>query len=144
MDRITVEMGPSSQVNLRVASLKTTLATKLPSRVLLPAIAKCYGEIANASKVRCTLVLPTHLLLYCCTYICSQYIAPGNNGVQKVRGITLHLKGSVISPAKGCFLYSTNLCSIMAFLGKEEEEQGNGSQISQYPGPEVFHKKRCY
>ncbi|XP_032071186.1 HEAT repeat-containing protein 1 [Thamnophis elegans] len=50
LDRITVEMGPSSQVNLRVASLKTTLATKLPSRVLLPAIAKCYGEIASASK----------------------------------------------------------------------------------------------
>ncbi|KAG8123551.1 hypothetical protein E2320_019037 [Naja naja] len=50
LDRITVEMGPSSQVNLRVASLKTTLATKLPSRVLLPAIAKCYNEIANASK----------------------------------------------------------------------------------------------
>lgn len=69
MDRITVEMGPSSQVNLRVASLKTTLATKLPSRVLLPAIAKCYGEIANASKVRCASVLPTHLLLYFYTYI---------------------------------------------------------------------------
>ncbi|KAL7987540.1 hypothetical protein Chor_006459 [Crotalus horridus] len=50
LDRITVEMGPSSQVNLRVASLKTTLATKLPARVLLPAIAKCYGEIANAYK----------------------------------------------------------------------------------------------
>ncbi|XP_015678298.1 HEAT repeat-containing protein 1 [Protobothrops mucrosquamatus] len=50
LDRITVEMGPSSQVNLRVASLKTTLATKLPSRVLLPAIAKCYGDIANAYK----------------------------------------------------------------------------------------------
>uniref|UniRef100_A0A670XSS6 HEAT repeat-containing protein 1 n=1 Tax=Pseudonaja textilis TaxID=8673 RepID=A0A670XSS6_PSETE len=50
LDRITVEMGPSSQINLRVASLKTTLATKLPSRVLLPAIVKCYSEIANASK----------------------------------------------------------------------------------------------
>ncbi|XP_007435093.1 HEAT repeat-containing protein 1 isoform X1 [Python bivittatus] len=50
LDRIAVEMGPSSHVNLRVASLKTTLATKLPSRVLLPATAKCYGEIANAHK----------------------------------------------------------------------------------------------
>ncbi|ETE69404.1 HEAT repeat-containing protein 1, partial [Ophiophagus hannah] len=50
LDRITVEMGPASQVNLRVASLKTILATKLPSRVLLPAIVKCYSEIANASK----------------------------------------------------------------------------------------------
>ncbi|XP_062980420.1 HEAT repeat-containing protein 1 isoform X2 [Elgaria multicarinata webbii] len=50
LERIAVEMGPSSHVNLRVTSLKTTLATKLPSRVLLPAVARCYGEIAKTCK----------------------------------------------------------------------------------------------
>ncbi|XP_061480551.1 HEAT repeat-containing protein 1 isoform X2 [Rhineura floridana] len=50
LERIAIEMGPSSHVNLRVTSLKTTLATKLPPRVLLPAITKCYGEITNTYK----------------------------------------------------------------------------------------------
>lgn len=50
LERIAVEMGPSSHVNVRVTCLKTTLATKLPSRVLLPVITKCYTEIANTRK----------------------------------------------------------------------------------------------
>ncbi|KAJ7342282.1 hypothetical protein JRQ81_010011 [Phrynocephalus forsythii] len=50
LERIALEMGPSSHVNLRVASLKTTLATKLPPRVLLPAVAKCYSVVASAYK----------------------------------------------------------------------------------------------
>uniref|UniRef100_A0A670I683 HEAT repeat-containing protein 1 n=1 Tax=Podarcis muralis TaxID=64176 RepID=A0A670I683_PODMU len=47
LERIAVEMGPSSPVNLRVTSLKNTLATTLPPRVLLPAVTKCYDEINN-------------------------------------------------------------------------------------------------
>uniref|UniRef100_A0A670XUW0 HEAT repeat-containing protein 1 n=1 Tax=Pseudonaja textilis TaxID=8673 RepID=A0A670XUW0_PSETE len=62
LDRITVEMGPSSQINLRVASLKTTLATKLPSRVLLPAIVKCYSEIANNDVGTIMDILKEHIV----------------------------------------------------------------------------------
>ncbi|XP_044275805.1 HEAT repeat-containing protein 1 [Varanus komodoensis] len=50
LDRIAVEMGPSSHIKLRVTSLKSTLATKLPPRVLLPAVAKCYRKIAKTFK----------------------------------------------------------------------------------------------
>ncbi|XP_030412821.1 HEAT repeat-containing protein 1 isoform X4 [Gopherus evgoodei] len=50
LERIAVEMGPSSQLNLRLSSLKTMLATQLSPRVLLPAITKCYNELANAWK----------------------------------------------------------------------------------------------
>ncbi|CAI5770584.1 repeat-containing 1 [Podarcis lilfordi] len=50
LERIAIEMGPSSPVNLRVTSLKNTLATTLPPRVLLPAVTKCYDEIAIVSK----------------------------------------------------------------------------------------------
>ncbi|CAM5101904.1 unnamed protein product [Eretmochelys imbricata] len=52
LERIAVEMGPSSQLNLRLTSLKTMLATQLGPRVLLPAITKCYNELANAWKNR--------------------------------------------------------------------------------------------
>ncbi|KAH0622511.1 hypothetical protein JD844_024882 [Phrynosoma platyrhinos] len=50
LEKIAVELGPSSHVNLRLSSLKTTLATKLPPRVLLPAVAKCYNDVANTCK----------------------------------------------------------------------------------------------
>uniref|UniRef100_A0A8D0LAZ4 HEAT repeat-containing protein 1 n=1 Tax=Sphenodon punctatus TaxID=8508 RepID=A0A8D0LAZ4_SPHPU len=43
-------MGPSSQLYLRVMSLKTTLATKLSPRIFLPAVTKCYGEVVNTWK----------------------------------------------------------------------------------------------
>uniref|UniRef100_A0A670XSS2 HEAT repeat-containing protein 1 n=1 Tax=Pseudonaja textilis TaxID=8673 RepID=A0A670XSS2_PSETE len=62
LDRITVEMGPSSQINLRVASLKTTLATKLPSRVLLPAIVKCYSEIGHVPYGTIMDILKEHIV----------------------------------------------------------------------------------
>ncbi|XP_077201538.1 HEAT repeat-containing protein 1 [Paroedura picta] len=51
LERIGAEMGSSSHLNIRVASLITTLATKLPPRVLLPAVTKCYDEISNAWKL---------------------------------------------------------------------------------------------
>uniref|UniRef100_A0A8C8SDC1 HEAT repeat-containing protein 1 n=1 Tax=Pelusios castaneus TaxID=367368 RepID=A0A8C8SDC1_9SAUR len=50
LERIAMEMGPSSQLSLRVTTLKTLLATQLGPRVLLPAITKCYSELTNAWK----------------------------------------------------------------------------------------------
>uniref|UniRef100_A0A8C2UCY9 HEAT repeat-containing protein 1 n=1 Tax=Coturnix japonica TaxID=93934 RepID=A0A8C2UCY9_COTJA len=42
LEKMMVEFGPSSQISLRVTSLKTILATKLAPRILLPAVTKCY------------------------------------------------------------------------------------------------------
>ncbi|NWI98238.1 HEAT1 protein, partial [Crypturellus undulatus] len=50
LEKIVVEFGPASQIGLRVTSLKTILATKLAPRILLPAITKCYSEVANTRK----------------------------------------------------------------------------------------------
>ncbi|NXN72323.1 HEAT1 protein, partial [Himantopus himantopus] len=50
LEKIVVEFGPSSQISLRVASLKTILATRLAPRILLPAVTKCYSEVANTRK----------------------------------------------------------------------------------------------
>uniref|UniRef100_A0A669P181 HEAT repeat-containing protein 1 n=1 Tax=Phasianus colchicus TaxID=9054 RepID=A0A669P181_PHACC len=47
LERIAVEFGPSSQISLRVTSLKTILATKLAPRILLPSVTKCYSEVQN-------------------------------------------------------------------------------------------------
>uniref|UniRef100_A0A8B9EH72 HEAT repeat-containing protein 1 n=1 Tax=Anser cygnoides TaxID=8845 RepID=A0A8B9EH72_ANSCY len=41
LERIVVEFGPSSQINVRVTSLKSILATKLAPRILLPAVTNC-------------------------------------------------------------------------------------------------------
>ncbi|NXL43211.1 HEAT1 protein, partial [Podilymbus podiceps] len=50
LEKIVAEFGPSSQISLRVTSLKTILATRLASRILLPAVTKCYTEVANTRK----------------------------------------------------------------------------------------------
>ncbi|XP_051470250.1 HEAT repeat-containing protein 1 isoform X2 [Apus apus] len=50
LEKIVVEFGPSSQISLRVTSLKTILATRLAPRILLPAVTKCYSEVANTRK----------------------------------------------------------------------------------------------
>ncbi|KFQ63827.1 HEAT repeat-containing protein 1 [Pelecanus crispus] len=50
LEKIAVEFGPSSQISLRIASLKTILATRLAPRILLPAVTKCYSEITNTWK----------------------------------------------------------------------------------------------
>uniref|UniRef100_A0A8C8EF86 HEAT repeat-containing protein 1 n=1 Tax=Otus sunia TaxID=257818 RepID=A0A8C8EF86_9STRI len=50
LEKIMVEFGPTSQISLRVTSLKTILATRLASRILLPAVTKCYSEVANTRK----------------------------------------------------------------------------------------------
>ncbi|XP_030304092.1 HEAT repeat-containing protein 1 [Calypte anna] len=50
LEKIVVEFDPSSQISLRVASLKTILATRLAPRILLPAVTKCYSEVATTRK----------------------------------------------------------------------------------------------
>ncbi|XP_045716982.1 HEAT repeat-containing protein 1 isoform X1 [Phyllostomus hastatus] len=45
LEKITSEMGAASQANVRLMSLKKTLATTLSPRVLLPAINKTYKQI---------------------------------------------------------------------------------------------------
>ncbi|XP_016055352.1 PREDICTED: HEAT repeat-containing protein 1 [Miniopterus natalensis] len=45
LEKITGEMGPASQANVRLMSLKKTLATTLSPRVLLPAINSTYRHI---------------------------------------------------------------------------------------------------
>ncbi|NXI45348.1 HEAT1 protein, partial [Galbula dea] len=50
LERIVVEFGPSSQISLCVTALKTILATRLAPRILLPALTKCYSEVAGTRK----------------------------------------------------------------------------------------------
>ncbi|NXV47006.1 HEAT1 protein, partial [Uria aalge] len=50
LEKIVVEFGPTSQISLRITSLKTILATRLAPRILLPAVTKCYSEVANTWK----------------------------------------------------------------------------------------------
>lgn len=50
-------MGSASQANIRITSLKKTLATTLSPRVLLPAINKTYKQIEKNWKVRSYWVL---------------------------------------------------------------------------------------
>uniref|UniRef100_A0A452FRY1 HEAT repeat-containing protein 1 n=1 Tax=Capra hircus TaxID=9925 RepID=A0A452FRY1_CAPHI len=50
LEKITSEMGPASQANVRLTSLKKTLATTLSPRVLLPAINKTYKQIEKNWK----------------------------------------------------------------------------------------------
>lgn len=57
MEKITGGMGSASQANIRITSLKKTLATTLSPRVLLPAINKTYKQIEKNWKVRSYWVL---------------------------------------------------------------------------------------
>lgn len=57
MEKITREIGSASQANVRLTSLKKTLATKISPRVLLPAINKTYTQIKKNWKVRLYWVL---------------------------------------------------------------------------------------
>lgn len=52
LEKITSEMGSASQANIRLTSLKKTLATMLSPRVLLPAISKTFKPIQKNWKVR--------------------------------------------------------------------------------------------
>ncbi|KAF3823874.1 hypothetical protein GH733_006878 [Mirounga leonina] len=50
LETITSEMGSASQANVRITSLKKTLATTLSPRVLLPAINRTYKQIEKNWK----------------------------------------------------------------------------------------------
>ncbi|XP_003410958.1 HEAT repeat-containing protein 1 isoform X1 [Loxodonta africana] len=50
LEKITSEMGSASQANVRLTSLKKTLATTLSPRVLLPAINKTYKQMKKNWK----------------------------------------------------------------------------------------------
>ncbi|XP_068011135.1 HEAT repeat-containing protein 1 [Melanerpes formicivorus] len=50
LERIAAEFGPTSQISLRITSLRTILATRLAPRILLPALTKCYSDVANTRK----------------------------------------------------------------------------------------------
>ncbi|KAG8516602.1 HEAT repeat-containing protein 1, partial [Galemys pyrenaicus] len=50
LEKITSKMGSASQANVRLTSVKKTLATKLSPRVLLPAINKTYKHIEKNWK----------------------------------------------------------------------------------------------
>ncbi|KAM5235768.1 HEAT repeat-containing protein 1 [Ctenodactylus gundi] len=52
LEKVTSAMGPASQANIRLTSLKKTLATRLSPRVLLPAIGKTYKQIERSWKNR--------------------------------------------------------------------------------------------
>lgn len=39
------------QLAVRLASLRTTMATKVPPRVLLPTLTKCYSKMVNSKQV---------------------------------------------------------------------------------------------
>ncbi|RMC12767.1 hypothetical protein DUI87_10292 [Hirundo rustica rustica] len=50
LEKIVAEFGPTSQISVRVAALKTILATRLAPRILLPAVTKCYSEVLHTRK----------------------------------------------------------------------------------------------
>ncbi|NXB80217.1 HEAT1 protein, partial [Donacobius atricapilla] len=50
LEKIVAKFGPSSQISVRVAALKTILATRLAPRILLPAVTKCYSEVLHTRK----------------------------------------------------------------------------------------------
>lgn len=41
----------SPQLSIRLTSLRTTMATKVPPRVLLPTITKCYSKMVDSKQV---------------------------------------------------------------------------------------------
>ncbi|KAM4041921.1 HEAT repeat-containing protein 1 isoform 2-T2 [Anomaloglossus baeobatrachus] len=53
LDKIAVKVGPASQLSIRISALKTTLATKLAARVLLPAVTKCYCHLLDTRQEKC-------------------------------------------------------------------------------------------
>ncbi|XP_058657401.1 HEAT repeat-containing protein 1 [Ammospiza nelsoni] len=50
LEKIVSEFGPTSQISVRVAALKSILATRLAPRMLLPAVTKCYSEVLHTRK----------------------------------------------------------------------------------------------
>ncbi|NWZ97529.1 HEAT1 protein, partial [Nesospiza acunhae] len=50
LEKIVAEFGPTSQISVRVAALKSILATRVAPRILLPAVTKCYSEVLHTRK----------------------------------------------------------------------------------------------
>uniref|UniRef100_UPI00398EA4BE HEAT repeat-containing protein 1 isoform X2 n=1 Tax=Pristiophorus japonicus TaxID=55135 RepID=UPI00398EA4BE len=50
LTKVSSRTGHSLQLDLRLTSLRTTLATKLASRVLLPSVSKCYDKLADTHQ----------------------------------------------------------------------------------------------
>ncbi|XP_056423506.1 HEAT repeat-containing protein 1 [Hyla sarda] len=53
LDKIAVKVGPTSTLSVKVSALKTTLATKLAARVLLPAVTQCYCHLLETQQQVC-------------------------------------------------------------------------------------------
>lgn len=53
LDKLDVKDGSTSQISLRIKALKTTLSTKLTTRVLLPVISKCYCHLVDTKQQQC-------------------------------------------------------------------------------------------
>uniref|UniRef100_A0A6Q2XAX1 HEAT repeat-containing protein 1 n=1 Tax=Esox lucius TaxID=8010 RepID=A0A6Q2XAX1_ESOLU len=52
LTRVAVKATTTPQLAVRLASLRTSLATKVPPRVLLPTITKCYSKVVDSSQSR--------------------------------------------------------------------------------------------
>uniref|UniRef100_A0A8B9K3U5 HEAT repeat-containing protein 1 n=1 Tax=Astyanax mexicanus TaxID=7994 RepID=A0A8B9K3U5_ASTMX len=52
LDRVAKRLSSCPQLAIRLSSLSSTLATKVPSRVLLPTLAKCYGGMVDSQQNR--------------------------------------------------------------------------------------------
>ncbi|XP_072523688.1 HEAT repeat-containing protein 1 [Salminus brasiliensis] len=50
--RVAERLSSCPQLAVRLSSLSSTLATKVPSRVLLPTLAKCYGGMVDSQQNR--------------------------------------------------------------------------------------------
>ncbi|XP_018616676.2 HEAT repeat-containing protein 1 [Scleropages formosus] len=52
LTRVVEQCTKCPQLPVRLASLRATLATKVPSRVLLPAVTMCYSQVAQSQQNR--------------------------------------------------------------------------------------------
>nr|XP_033791447.1 HEAT repeat-containing protein 1 [Geotrypetes seraphini] len=50
LEKVGLEMGPKSQLKLWIISLKSTLGTRIPSRIVLPTISKCYQQLVTSHR----------------------------------------------------------------------------------------------
>ncbi|XP_053567913.1 HEAT repeat-containing protein 1 [Bombina bombina] len=50
LEKIAAKVGPTSQLSVRVTMLKTTLATNIAARVLLPAVTKGYCQLVHTQQ----------------------------------------------------------------------------------------------
>ena len=51
ISRLAETSATSPQLSARLTSLSSTLATKVPPRVLLPTLTKCYNDMVPAKQV---------------------------------------------------------------------------------------------